>query len=201
MDSYYKIQKIHLYAFCIIIVAAILVYISYEQWDEPISLYTKEHQLGQYLVFKFFIRFPELFVMTAFLILLGLIGHCIIWPYYTPLKQKLLAYSIGLMAAYTLKDIFKFLFSRISFHFFQGGYNLGSFPSGHTTIPFFVAGFLWFWLPVTRPVLFIIPMLVAIGLLATNSHYLADIIGGAALGLIIGFYAYYFSEISNKPSS
>lgn len=197
VNSQDKIQKIHFYALWTLIVAAILVCISYAYFDAPIEAYTRAHQLAKYKIFKCLIRFPEVFVLTAFLIILGLIAHCVIKPSFTPLKEKLLAYSVGLMAAYAIKDIFKFFFTRANIYFFHGGYTYGSFPSGHTTIPFFAAGFLWFWLPSLRPVLFIIPALVVIGLLATNSHFLSDIIGGAGLGLIIGFYSYYFSEIRN----
>lgn len=195
MKNNHSIQKIHTCAAYIFVITFILVIISYFYLDKPIATFVKDNALGEYQIFRYLIRFPELFMMTAFFTLLLLIINFIKHPYYTPLKLKLLAISVGLMAAYTIKDILKYFFSRSGFYYFHGAFDYGSFPSGHTTLAFFVGAFLWLWLPSLRAIVFIIPLLVAIGLLATSSHLLGDVIGGVGLGLIVGFYAYYFSEV------
>jgi membrane-associated phospholipid phosphatase len=66
---------------------------------------------------------------------------------------------------------------------FHGGIGYESFPSGHTTritAPFAV---LWQRVPRWR-LLWVLPTLVvAIGLLASDYHYLSDCIAGACLGI------------------
>jgi membrane-associated phospholipid phosphatase len=195
MRNNHSIQKIHKQVAYILLITSILVIISYFYLDKPIAEFVKDNAFGEYRIFRYLIRFPELFTMTAFFTLIMLVINFIKYPYYTPLKQKLLAISVGLMAVYTIKDILKYLFSRTDFYYFHGDFAYGSFPSGHTTIAFFVGAFLWQWMPSQRGIVFIIPLLVGVGLLATNSHLIGDIFGGVGLGLIVGFYAYYFAEV------
>lgn len=195
MKDIHSIQKIHMQAVYILLITSILVIISFFYLDKPIADFVKNNAMGEYKIFRYLIRFPELFMITAFFTLLALVINFIKYPYYTLLKQKLLALSAGVMAVYGIKDIFKYSFSFTDFYFFHGSFAYLAFPSGHTTIAFFVGAFFWQWKPSLRPIVFIIPLLVATGLLATSNHLLGDIFGGVGLGLITGFYAYYFSEV------
>lgn len=192
----YNSQRIPIITLCILVIAFFLICISYFFWDLPIAEFFKNRDYAQYLFFRGIIRVPEFLTASAFIILLGIILHCLIHPNFTPLKEKLFAFSVGLLVTYTIKDILKYAFSRVDYYFFNGVFVYGAFPSGHTTIPFFVAAFLWYMKPGLRPVVFIIPILIGIGLIVTNCHLLGDVIGGVALGVIAGFYAYYFLRIA-----
>lgn len=192
----YNVQSIPLVALCILIISFFLVCISYFYWDLPIAKFFKARNYEDYLFFRSVIRIPELLTASAFIILLGLIFNFLRQPFFTPSKKKLFAISVGLLATYTIKDILKYAFSRVDYYFFKGIFVYGAFPSGHTTIPFFVAAFLWCLMPRVRPVVFIIPTLIGISLIVTNCHLLGDVIGGVALGVISGFYAYYFLKIA-----
>jgi membrane-associated phospholipid phosphatase len=65
---------------------------------------------------------------------------------------------------------------------FHGGPGYASFPSGHTTritAPFAV---LWQRMPRFRLLWVVPPLLVVIGLLAANFHFLSDCLAGIWLG-------------------
>lgn len=98
--------------------------------------------------------------------------------------------------AYFLKWIFKYVFGRINtrvwlvnqasddFHWFQGGGDYSSFPSGHMTVfsAFFAA--VWLFYPRYRAISLGLLLILAIALVATDYHFLSDVIAGAYLGLI-----------------
>jgi membrane-associated phospholipid phosphatase len=71
-----------------------------------------------------------------------------------------------------------------------------SFPSGHTfRIVAFVAVF-WGAYPRGRWVCALATLLVAVGLVGMNYHFVGDVIGGAVLGGIVGAYAARFAGLS-----
>jgi len=75
------------------------------------------------------------------------------------------------------------------FHPFQRGDDIGSFPSGHAARIF---GFAMVWLiaiPSSRFICAVLcaPMLVS--LVATNYHFVGDVIAGSVLGAIVATYA------------
>lgn len=61
-----------------------------------------------------------------------------------------------------------------------------SFPSGHTTATFLVAFILGARFPRARVPLFALGALVAISRVHLGCHYPSDVLGGAAVGLLIG---------------
>lgn len=98
--------------------------------------------------------------------------------------------------AYFLKWLFKYVFGRTNtrawladqmsdgFHWFHGGGSYSSFPSGHMTV--FAAFFAVVWLlyPRYRSISIGGLLLLAVALIATDYHFLSDVIAGAYLGLI-----------------
>jgi membrane-associated phospholipid phosphatase len=97
--------------------------------------------------------------------------------------------------AYFLKWLCKYVFGRTNtriwlanqvsddFHWFQGGGGYSSFPSGHMAVfaAFFAAVSLYF--PRYRSLSIGLVLVLAVALVATNYHFLSDIIAGAYLGL------------------
>jgi membrane-associated phospholipid phosphatase len=100
-------------------------------------------------------------------------------------------------ASYVVKSLLKFLFGRINtrewllhpelygFHWFQGyGLNAG-FPSGHMAVFITLAASLWRFYPRYRVIYSIYLLTLAVALIATNYHFLSDVIAGAYLGTVV----------------
>lgn len=115
-----------------------------------------------------------------------------------------LAVAIALMA----KTELKYLFGRtwpetwvggnpswirdgvFGFSFLHGGQGWESFPSGHTTVTSAPMAVLWrrwprFWALWALPV-----VLVAVGLLACDYHWISDVLAGAGVGVASGLGAW-----------
>lgn len=103
----------------------------------------------------------------------------------------------ALPASYFVKEALKFVFARTDtrawlahrasygFHWLQGGHVYGAFPSGHMTVftAFFTA--LWLYYDCLRPLCFGALALLAIALVATDYHYLSDVVAGAYIGAMV----------------
>jgi len=114
--------------------------------------------------------------------------------------------------AFFLKWPFKFVFGRVNprfwlsshvsvnFHWFHGGSNgYDSFPSGHMMVfgAFFAA--LWLFYPPYRLISIGLMLLLGTALVATDYHFVSDVIAGAYLGLFITFLTVIcFEKISCK---
>jgi membrane-associated phospholipid phosphatase len=115
-----------------------------------------------------------------------------------------LALCLSIFAAIAINSIAKPVFSRtwpeswqgdnpswirdgvFGFFPFHGGAAWGSFPSGHTTTIMAPASILWLVWPELRLVWATVVVVVIIGLLGANYHFVSDIIGGLYLGGSIG---------------
>ena len=87
---------------------------------------------------------------------------------------------------------------RYGFHPFQRGDDIGSFPSGHACR---ILGFATVWLiatPRSRVVVTVLcaPMLVS--LVATNYHFVSDVIAGSVLGALIAMYATHLARLQMR---
>ncbi len=120
-----------------------------------------------------------------------------------PLARLALAVCLATLAADTAKDVLKLAFGRpwpetwvnhnpswigtgtYGFFPFHGGPGWASFPSGHTTSITAPCAALWRRLPRLRPLWIMLPVVVAIGLIGADFHFLSDCIAGAALGVAV----------------
>lgn len=75
------------------------------------------------------------------------------------------------------------------FYWFHGGVAYESFPSGHTARTLAPCAALWWRMPRLRPLWAALPMLVVLGLLGSNFHFVSDCLAGAAVGLIAALVA------------
>ncbi len=74
-----------------------------------------------------------------------------------------------------------------TFHFLNGGPSFESFPSGSTAIAAAILSVLWIRAPRFRIAWALVLAYVALALIVTNGHYVADVIGGAFLGVSTGW--------------
>jgi membrane-associated phospholipid phosphatase len=73
------------------------------------------------------------------------------------------------------------------FHWFKGGGEFSSFPSGHTAATVAVLSVLWICYPRFRALYVVIAFAVIVGLIGSNFHFLGDTIAGAFLGASVGW--------------
>jgi membrane-associated phospholipid phosphatase len=74
-----------------------------------------------------------------------------------------------------------------AFHWFQGGGQFSSFPSGHTAATFAVLSVLWICYPRWRALYVLAALAVIASLVGANFHFLGDTIAGAFLGATVGW--------------
>ena len=120
-----------------------------------------------------------------------------------PWGRLLLAACVATLAASAAKDVLKLAFGRpwpetwvannpswIGTHTyglypFHGGAGWASFPSGHTTVITAPCAALW-GVRRARPLLAALPLLVVMGLLGCDFHFLSDCLAGGMLGAAFG---------------
>ena len=101
--------------------------------------------------------------------------------------------------AYIIKDPLKELFGRtntriwllhpdqLGFHWFHGGGDFASFPSGHMAVFTDLLLGIGRYFPRLRPMCAGLLFVLALALLLTQYHFFSDIVAGVYLGLIIDF--------------
>ncbi|MCB5207743.1 phosphatase PAP2 family protein [Methylovorus mays] len=117
---------------------------------------------------------------------------------HSPRRNFFLLLGVVLPVAFIAKNILKLAFARIEVrlwlsspegfqpHWFQMGKSgYDSFPSGHMVV--FMTIFMAFWqfYPRWRSGYFIGASLLAAALVATNYHYVSDVIAGTYIGILV----------------
>jgi membrane-associated phospholipid phosphatase len=103
----------------------------------------------------------------------------------------------ALPIAYALKILLKHIFGRITtrawlgnptantFHWFHGGGQYDGFPSGHMVVFTSLAGACWIFFPRYRLACVSLTLGLGVALIATDYHFLSDVIAGGYLGLVV----------------
>jgi membrane-associated phospholipid phosphatase len=107
-----------------------------------------------------------------------------------------------LPVAYLLKSFFQFMFGRthtrmfvqthypLRFHWFHE-FGFGCFPSGHMTVFTAFGIAVWLYYPHFRRPVLITLLILGAALIATDYHFLSDVIAGAYLGVLITYFFWY----------
>ncbi|QLH41766.1 MAG: phosphatase PAP2 family protein [Coxiellaceae bacterium] len=82
------------------------------------------------------------------------------------------------------------------FRFFHGTTPYSAFPSGHTAVIVAAMTVLWMTYPRARLLYLIMAMLVIFGLIGMNYHFVSDVIGGAFIGVMTGYYTVKLSNLN-----
>jgi membrane-associated phospholipid phosphatase len=105
--------------------------------------------------------------------------------------------AFAVPASFLIKSVLKFVFGRVNtrvwlvhpewygFHFFQGGGDFAGFPSGHMAV---FAAFAAAWrrrYPQYNSLYLFFLLSLAAALIATNYHFLSDVVAGAYLGVLV----------------
>ncbi|MBB4199626.1 hypothetical protein CCR94_15005 [Rhodoblastus sphagnicola] len=116
----------------------------------------------------------------------------------------ILRVSLAVLAAIGVKDLLKVVFGRtwpetwtnanpsfitdhvFTFAPFHGGLGWSSFPSGHETVVASFCAALWLLAPRLRWLCVPMMLVVAVGLIGADEHWLSDIIAGGLVGWLVG---------------
>jgi membrane-associated phospholipid phosphatase len=185
-------------------IAAVLV--CYFLIDRPVAFYVDHHHINNIKVFRW-LTYPPPEVQNWSPLMLTVLMVRRAWGPFPRWQKVLLVACLSLIVA----DDFRISLGDVcgrywpetwshdnpsligtgtyGFHPFQRGDDIGSFPSGHAARIF---GFAMVWLiamPGSRFICAVLcaPMLVS--LVATNYHFVSDVIAGSVLGAIVATYA------------
>ena len=184
------------------LITVLAVLTSWRVLDARIALYAKEMLESNFLLMASTSNIPDvLFILVC-------IGSALVWGRYLILRRQGITNEqsrfcqiagTAVPLAFFLKWPFKFVFGRTNtrvwivnqvsddFHWFNGGGDYSSFPSGHMMVfaAFFSA--LWHFYPRYRLISVSLLLILASALVTTDYHYLSDVIAGAYLGLTTTF--------------
>jgi len=100
-------------------------------------------------------------------------------------------------ASYLVKSLLKYAFGRVNtriwlqqpdlygFHWFQMREGCQGFPSGHMVVIVTLLAALWRFYPRCRPWCLLLGVTLGVALIATDYHFLSDVLAGAWLGVLV----------------
>jgi len=176
--------------------------------DTGLALYVKQHAFGNSAWARYTSSIPDaLLYISLSVTTLACAGfwyrasHARLDA--TTLTCKLLACAVPL--SYAAKSILKYVFGRINtrvwliapheygFHWFQGSEQYSGFPSGHMAVFTALIAVFWRLHPRLRGVGLAMLLLLAGALIATNYHFLSDVIAGTYVGLLAEVLAWHIA--------
>jgi membrane-associated phospholipid phosphatase len=187
------------------LLVVLLVLCSYFFLDERTALFVKRAWMSHSRLAVFSANIPN-FLFSIVCLITG-----IAWTAYFYLTHKgiydthtrffqLVAITIPL--TYFLKSTLKHAVGRIDtrfwlrhpgfkeFHWFHGGGNYTSFPSGHMAVFMAFVIALWRFYPRYHSAYFGFLSILALALIMTNYHFISDVIAGAYLGFLVNYFTH-----------
>jgi membrane-associated phospholipid phosphatase len=185
----------------------VLILIS-DQWlDRPIAFFAHDHVRSFVELVPLASKVPELVAPLAGAALIAVAVRALAKRRLSHAQSVLLLCSLSFFVAEGIKTYLKVAFGRTwpetwihgnpslirdgvyGFHPFHGGIGFTSFPSGHITAVCAVVSVLWICYPKFRPLYLLYVLTAAAVLVATNAHFLSDVIAGGFLGASTGWVA------------
>jgi len=189
-----------------------VVVICYFWVDRTVAFFVYDHHINTIEVFRW-LTYPPPEVQNWSALTLTVLMIRRAWGPFLRWQKVLLVACISLIVADTFRISLGDVFGRYwpqtwthdnpsligtgtyGFHPFQRGDDVGSFPSGHACRIFGFAGVWMIAMPATRVIAIVlfVPMLVS--LVATNYHFVSDVIAGSVLGALIAAYAVHLAQL------
>ena len=182
-------------------ICSLLIAFSYIYWDIPLAYYCKKELSGSVRNIAQIIT-----ILGDAKWYYGLLAIAFIFVHFI-LKNKLFARRViyilfSLITAGIVNTIIKWLAGRhrpknlfnhdlYGFSFFGMGYELTSFPSGHTSVVFSIATALSILFPRLCLPVFTTALIIGTSRAIITSHFLSDVIGGAGVGIISAIVVKY----------
>ncbi len=202
-----------LYSLPVTVLAVFCVYYI----DRPISLFVQTQLYASTFWSNLTSRLPDSLLMVVIFISAG--SYILYFfrkvKHLYDTKTFLLKFmAITLPVSFIGKSLSKIVFGRIEtrvwlqdpqqygFHWFYSGSHFSGFPSGHMVVFTTLAAAIWRFYPRHKKILCLSLAVLGALLIATNYHFLSDVICGTYLGLLIEALMFFIMRQQwNKNSS
>ena len=181
----------------ITVVASIVALLSYLYWDRALAYYFSTNPYGIRKIFSYIteLGLSEYYLIPSFLLFLLARGR----------REELSKGALLLFLSVALSGIFiiiiKIIVARFrppalihdnlfGFNWFEFGYMVNSFPSGHATTAFSAFVALSLLIPKFSKLFLSIALLIALSRVVLGVHYLSDVIIGGIIGTLWAYYLY-----------
>jgi membrane-associated phospholipid phosphatase len=201
-------------AMCLVAVAVCYIWV-----DRPVAFYMRDHEIEKIKLFKW-LTYPPPIVQTWSPLVLALLVVRRAWGPLGRFEKTLGVAFLSLIVANQCRTSLGDLCGRYwpetwsdhnpsligtgtyGFHPFEGGDDLGSFPSGHASRILGFTSVWWIAMPRGR-VFWIVACPPLLGsLVAMNYHFVGDVIAGSVLGGVVGACAAHFANLrACRPGS
>jgi len=187
--------------------ASILAWLCVLYVDRPVSLYIHEHLYGNRYWAQLTSSLPDtLLVMVVVISAASFIDYCFRKQKHVLDTHTLLMRHIALSVpiSYVVKVVLKILFGRVEtrywlkhqhlyeFHWFHSCGNFSGFPSGHMIVFATLFAAIARYHPPHSVLCHSLLGVLAILLVATNYHFVGDVIYGAYIGFLTEWCMYRF---------
>ena len=184
----------------------VLMAISYALIDRPLTLFCQDLNPEVVQVFQWITKLGK---STGYLVVFFVLFVFFKYSLRRPIAANRALFLFAAVALSGLTtDLIKPLVGRFrpkllfeadlyGFDPFRIGYEYNSFPSGHATTVFALAGALTFFFPRWRLPLFSFAAIVGLSRIIVGAHYLSDVVGGATVGVMTVFALVLFCRHSN----
>ena len=198
------------------VLTVVLVVISYLWIDRPVALLA--HDAHRLVISGLPRQIPVVAAPLAGMVLLVLAMRALMRRPLTRPYVVLLLCALSFFVAEGLQVYLKKAFGRTwpeswmgpnisfirdgvyGFNPFHGGPVYTSFPSGHTAVLCAVVAVLWVCYPKFRPLYVVCVLVTAVSLIASNFHFVSDVIAGIFLGTSIGWITMAMWRAGVDPS-
>lgn len=185
-------------ALFVLTIAAVVLCVCY--LDRPICLLANSI-FGQFIWIGDFKRTPNFFDPLALFLFALFLWRRLVRRPTGKLDVACILGDGSLLLTHYISDKLKYVFARTypkygspsfihdgaySFNFFRPGHDYLSFPSGHAAAVGAILSILWIFYPRFRVLYALTAIGFSVVLVATNYHFLSDVIGGGFLGASSG---------------
>jgi membrane-associated phospholipid phosphatase len=192
--------------FCYLLATTIAVIIAYFWLDRPLALLM--HQTVRHPAYEILAlptRIPDPLVPLAALVVIVVGLRALIVGRLLKYEIAAMLCGVSIIVGETIKNGLKYIFGRTwpetwidnnpsfihdgayGFHFMHGGSGYRSFPSGHMTATCALIAVLWMHYPQLKQLYVIAGLTVGLALIATNFHFLSDVVAGTFVGISTGW--------------
>ena len=190
----------------LIIFGILLIFFCYFFVDKHVVWFLYEHNSRQYTIMRFFSDDSVSFLNISIFVFYIYYFIKLLYKKVSVTDTKFLLVANAVLIGQFIKEILKGIFGRYwtetfrnhnpslvrdnlyGFNWFKFNGDYASFPSGHATFIFSFSVSMWILFPKYRWIWLLLAFLVVATQLLQYFHFVSDLIAGAILGSIIGYY-------------